>query len=83
VAFLYDRSCLFTGDSLAWSFEDDDLTAWPDYCWHSWAEQVKSLGRLLDYPFKWVLAGHGGSKGLPGDEMHKRLAALVARLAQN
>lgn len=79
VAFLYDRRCLFTGDTLAWSFEDGDLTAHRDYCWHSWTEQVQSLRRLLDYPFEWVLAGHGGSKHLPGDGMHKRLAALIAR----
>jgi glyoxylase-like metal-dependent hydrolase (beta-lactamase superfamily II) len=58
---------------------DDDLTAWRDYCWYSWSEQLKSLRRLLDHSFEWVLAGHGGSKGLPGDEMHKRLAALIAR----
>lgn len=82
VAFLYDKRCLFTGDSLSWSFEADDLTAWKDYCWHSWAEQTKSLARLMDFPFEFVLAGHGGSKGLPQAQMRKRLAALVERMKQ-
>jgi glyoxylase-like metal-dependent hydrolase (beta-lactamase superfamily II) len=82
VAYLYDGRCLFTGDSLAWSFEADDLAAWRDYCWYSWSEQTKSLLRLLDYPFEWVFAGHGGSKGLPAAEMHARLSALVERMAQ-
>ena len=61
VAYLYDRRYLFTGDSLAWSFRNQDLVAWRDYCWYSWSEQTESLKRLLDYPFEWVFAGHGGS----------------------
>jgi glyoxylase-like metal-dependent hydrolase (beta-lactamase superfamily II) len=81
VAYLYEQRCLFTGDSLAWSFEQNDLTAWRDYCWYSWAEQTASLARLLDCPFEWVLAGHGGSKELTQDQMHTRLAALVERMA--
>ncbi len=83
VAYLYDRRCLFTGDSLAWSFEDNDLTAWRDFCWYSWSEQTRSLKRLLDYSFDWVLAGHGGSKGLPAAEMHRRLCALVDRMERD
>jgi glyoxylase-like metal-dependent hydrolase (beta-lactamase superfamily II) len=80
VAYLFEGRCLFTGDSLAWSFERDDLTAWRDFCWYSWSEQTKSLRRLLDYPFEWICAGHGGSKGLPAAEMHSRLRCLVDRM---
>ena len=61
--------CLFTGDSLSWSFVDNDLNAFRDFCWYSWEEQTRSLARLLDYDFEWVLAGHGGSHGLPAPEM--------------
>jgi len=80
VVYLYDRRCLFSGDSLAWSFEQDDLTAWRDFCWYSWPEQIKSLARLLAYRFESVFAGHGGSKTLPAAEMHARLAALIERM---
>jgi glyoxylase-like metal-dependent hydrolase (beta-lactamase superfamily II) len=80
VVYLYEDRCLFTGDSLAWSFELDDLRAWRDYCWYSWPQQIKSLARLLDVSFSWVLAGHGGSKGLAPQEMHARLAALIERM---
>lgn len=80
VVFLYDRRCLFAGDTLAWSFDENDLIAWRDYCWYSWPEQIKSLSRLLDYEFEWVLAGHGGSKGLRAAEMRARLAALIGRM---
>ncbi len=83
VAYLYDRRCLFTGDSLAWDFDDEDLVAFKAYCWHSWSEQLKSLRRLLDFPFEWVFAGHGSSMGLPQAEMHGRLAALLVRLTKN
>ena len=83
VVYLYDNRCLFTGDSLAWSFEEDDLVAYHDYCWYSWAAQTKSLRRLLDYRFEWVLAGHGGAKGLSESEMHARLAALVERMEKD
>jgi glyoxylase-like metal-dependent hydrolase (beta-lactamase superfamily II) len=80
VAYLYDDRCLFTGDSLAWNFEADDLTAHRDYCWYSWEEQIRSLARLLDFSFSWIFAGHGGSKSLPPEEMHARLAALLKRM---
>jgi len=81
VVYLYDRRCLFTGDSLAWSFERNDLNAFRDACWYSWPEQLRSLRRLLDYDFEWVFAGHGGSHGLPAAEMRGRLAALLDRLS--
>jgi glyoxylase-like metal-dependent hydrolase (beta-lactamase superfamily II) len=82
VVYLYDRRCLFTGDSLAWSFEMNDLEAYEDYCWNSWPEQIKSLRRLLDYRFEWVFAGHGGSHYVPADEMNARLKALLKRMAK-
>src|SRR3954468_23744763 len=50
VVYLYDRRCLFTGDSLAWDFEAKDMAAHRDFCWYSWDEQIASLTRLLDFP---------------------------------
>lgn len=80
VVYLYDQRRLFTGDSLAWSFERNDLAAFRDVCWWSWPEQKRSLRRLLAYRFEGVFAGHGGSMVLPADEMHARLTKLVERL---
>lgn len=77
VVYLYDGRCLFTGDSLAWDFATSDLTAFRDATWYSWSEQIRSLRRLIEHPFEWVLPGHGGSKTLPAAEMRARLAALV------
>jgi glyoxylase-like metal-dependent hydrolase (beta-lactamase superfamily II) len=81
VVYLWERRCLFTGDSLAWSFAAGDLSAFRDFCWYSWPEQTASLRRLLDHDFAWIFAGHGGSHSLPAPEMRARLAALVERMA--
>jgi len=80
VAYLLDERCLFSGDSLSWSFEQSDLRASKSVCWYSWPEQINSLRRLAEERFEWVLAGHGGSAHLPAAEMRARLLALVARI---
>jgi glyoxylase-like metal-dependent hydrolase (beta-lactamase superfamily II) len=81
LVYLWDQRCLFTGDSLAWNFANDDLGAFRDFCWYSWQEQTRSLARLLDYSFEWVFAGHGGSQGMTAPEMRSRLASLLERMA--
>ncbi len=80
VAYLFEERCLFTGDSLSWSFEREDLRASKDVCWYSWTEQTESLRRLVAQHFEWIFAGHGGSIHLPADAMRARLEALVARM---
>jgi glyoxylase-like metal-dependent hydrolase (beta-lactamase superfamily II)/ferredoxin len=56
---LYRDHFLFTGDHLAWSPERQRLYAFRDACWYSWTEQTRSMERLLDYSFEWILPGHG------------------------
>ncbi|MDJ0800619.1 MAG: MBL fold metallo-hydrolase [Calothrix sp. MO_167.B12] len=56
---LYKNKFLFTGDHLAWSVRLQQLYAFKDYCWYSWAEQIKSMVKLADYSFEWILPGHG------------------------
>ena len=48
--------------------------------WYSWTEQKKSLRKLLDYRFEWVLPGHGRSLRLPADRMREEMADLHGRL---
>src|SRR5581483_4881782 len=45
VAYLHEER-LFTGDSLAWDFDENDLVAWDDVAWFSWDAQRQSLRRL-------------------------------------
>lgn len=81
VVYAVDDTWLFTGDSLAWSRDRNDLTAFRGACWYSWTEQTASLRRLSGaVDFSWVLPGHGGRAHRPPAEMHERLAALVARM---
>ena len=56
---LYKDRYLFTGDHLAWSPARNALTAFRSTCWYSWPAQTRSMERLLDYRFEWVLPGHG------------------------
>ena len=56
---LYKNRFLFTGDHLAWSARRGHLVAFRDACWYSWEEQTRSMERLLDYRFEWILPGHG------------------------
>ncbi|MEO8430382.1 MAG: MBL fold metallo-hydrolase [Acidobacteriota bacterium] len=56
---LYRDKYLFTGDHLAWSRRRNGLVAFRDACWYSWKEQTRSMERLLDFRFEWVLPGHG------------------------
>jgi glyoxylase-like metal-dependent hydrolase (beta-lactamase superfamily II)/ferredoxin len=59
MVLLYRDRFLFTGDHLAWSPARLTLTAFRSACWYSWAEQTRSMSKLLDYRFEWVLPGHG------------------------
>lgn len=56
---LYKNKFLFTGDHLAWSETRNHLVAFRDVCWYSWPELLKSMRRLAEYEFEWVLPGHG------------------------
>jgi glyoxylase-like metal-dependent hydrolase (beta-lactamase superfamily II)/ferredoxin len=56
---LYRDKYLFTGDHLAWSPTRETLTAFRTACWYSWPAQTRSMRRLLEYRFEWVLPGHG------------------------
>lgn len=75
--FLYRKEFLFTGDHLAWSQSRGHLYAFRSACWYSWSEQIRSMERLLDYRFEWVLPGHGRPVHLPADSMRRSLESCV------
>ncbi len=56
---LYKHKFLFTGDHLAFSPYLNHLYAFRRFCWYSWSKQIKSMEKLANYPFEWVLPGHG------------------------
>jgi glyoxylase-like metal-dependent hydrolase (beta-lactamase superfamily II)/ferredoxin len=80
MALLYRNEFLFTGDHLFASEGGEGLTASREVCWYSWDEQVRSLERLLDYEFQWVLPGHGFPFRRERHAMRRELEKLVVRL---
>jgi glyoxylase-like metal-dependent hydrolase (beta-lactamase superfamily II)/ferredoxin len=71
---LYKKRFLFTGDHLAYSDRLGHLSAFRNIC-YSWADQKKSLAKLANYEFSWVLPGHGRRH-------HAEPAAMQESLAQ-
>jgi glyoxylase-like metal-dependent hydrolase (beta-lactamase superfamily II)/ferredoxin len=74
---LYNDRFVFTGDHLWWSPVRKQLSASRSYCWYSWAKQVESMERLLEYRFEWVLPGHGHRHHASAAQMHESLAGCV------
>jgi glyoxylase-like metal-dependent hydrolase (beta-lactamase superfamily II) len=56
---IYQNRFLFSGDHLAWSDPLQQLYAFRRYCWYSWEAQRRSMAKLAQYSFEWVLPGHG------------------------
>ena len=69
---LYRDTFLFTGDHLWWNPKREMLSASKNFNWHSWSRQLKSLEKLLDFEFRWVLPGHGAPKGTGTPEEMRR-----------
>jgi glyoxylase-like metal-dependent hydrolase (beta-lactamase superfamily II)/ferredoxin len=78
MVFLYRDRFLFTGDHLWWDPHTKSLEAPTRLIWRRWT-LIESIRKLLDYPFEWVLAGHGDRVHLPAAEMRAQLSALVER----
>ncbi|MFL6254674.1 MAG: MBL fold metallo-hydrolase [Pyrinomonadaceae bacterium] len=74
---LYRDRYLFTGDHLAWSPTRKALTAFRSACWYSWPVQTRSMRRLLEYRFEWVLPGHGRIHHAPAEAMRTELQRCV------
>lgn len=77
VVLLYKNKFLFTGDHLAWSPVRETLTAFRSVAWYSWPEQTRSMQRLLDYEFEWVLPGHGRIHHDSKEAMHAHLLRCI------
>jgi glyoxylase-like metal-dependent hydrolase (beta-lactamase superfamily II)/ferredoxin len=82
MALLYADTFLFSGDHLWWSPERGRLHASRCVNWYSWEDQVRSLHRLLQYRFRWLLPGHGRRFQAPSAEaMHEELVRLISAVS--
>lgn len=77
-----DGNLLFSGDSLAWDPQRQQLMAFRRACWYSWDAQTESLGRFAasGLSFDRLLCGHGWSHDLDAAAFHRHLVELVERM---
>ncbi|MCB0996588.1 MAG: hypothetical protein KDB21_15950, partial [Acidimicrobiales bacterium] len=77
-----DGHLLFSGDSLAWDHEREQLMAFRRACWYSWEAQTASLERFAasGLTVDRLFCGHGWSHDLPSPEFSRHLTELVARM---
>jgi glyoxylase-like metal-dependent hydrolase (beta-lactamase superfamily II)/ferredoxin len=83
MVLLYRNKFLFTGDHLAWSPRRNTLTAFRNACWYSWSEQTRSMQRLLNYDFEWVLPGHGRIHRDTRENMRAHLETCIRWMSEN
>ena len=74
---LYKNQFLFTGDHLAWSDHYHQLIAFRNACWYSWSELTKSMRKLTNYSFEWVLPGHGRRYHTDAETMQQQLQQCI------
>jgi glyoxylase-like metal-dependent hydrolase (beta-lactamase superfamily II)/ferredoxin len=74
---LYKNKYLFTGDHLAADREEQKLTAFRNFCWYSWPEQIKSMEKLVNYEFEWILPGHGRRYHQEPERMQEQLKECI------
>jgi glyoxylase-like metal-dependent hydrolase (beta-lactamase superfamily II)/ferredoxin len=77
---LYKNRFLFSGDHLWWSPNYQSLYASPNVCWYNWNEQTRSMERLADYQFEWVLPGHGRRFHTNATGMRQQVLACIERM---
>ena len=77
---LFRERYLFPGDHLSMAFGapgEQKLRASRRTCWYSWTEQIRSMERLAEEPFEWVLPGHGERGWLPRERMREEMGRLL------
>lgn len=79
---LYNSQFLFTGDHLAWSSQLNHLYAFRRACWYSWTELTRSMQRLAEYSFEWVLPGHGRRFHSDRDTMRQQMQQCLTWMQQ-
>jgi len=80
---LHSGPYLFSGDHLAWNTERIGLDAHRNVCWFDWPTQLRSVARLRDLGFAWLLPGHGDRVHLAPERMRQALDAFLAREGGN
>lgn len=79
---LYQQKYLFSGDHLAWSPDLNHLKGFHRVCWYNWSAQIKSMEKLADYSFEWVLPGHGRRYHSDRQTMKQQMQQCITWMTQ-
>ncbi len=77
LVLLYRNKFLFTGDHIAYSGEMQSIYAFREHCWFSWKEQTRSVAKLADYNWSWLLPGHGRRTHASSEQMRKMIISCA------
>ena len=78
MALLYNNRFLFSGDHLWWDRDLQQLGTPKNLVWDD-SQLQKSIRKLPDHSFEWVLPGHGERIHLPAHKMNAAINQLVKR----
>ncbi len=78
MVLLYQNRFLFSGDHLWWDREIQQLGTPERLVWDD-ANLERSVGKLLNHSFEWLLPGHGERIYLKFGDMKKALDQLLQR----
>jgi glyoxylase-like metal-dependent hydrolase (beta-lactamase superfamily II) len=79
---LADGKYLFSGDHVAWSPDLGQIYAFRDACWYDWRELRRSMARLAEHRFEWILPGHGRRCYFPEAPMRHEMQRCLDWMAQ-
>ncbi|MGH7002409.1 MAG: MBL fold metallo-hydrolase [Alphaproteobacteria bacterium] len=79
---LFDEKFLFSGDHVAWSSERGHIYAFRDACWYDWRTLRRSMARLAEFRFEWILPGHGRRCRFPAVRMKVEMQRCLDWMAR-
>lgn len=79
---LADETFLFSGDHVAWGPAHGHIYAFRDACWYDWQELRRSMARLAEHRFEWILPGHGRRCHFPADRMRAEMQRCLDWIAR-
>lgn len=74
---LYRGKFLFTGDHAAFSETREHVYAFRGACWYDWKEQIRSMERLAQFDFEWILPGHGRRCHFSKPQMREQMRKCI------
>ncbi len=76
-----DETFVFSGDHVAWSEARGHIYAFRDACWYDWQALRRSMARLAERRFEWILPGHGRRCHFPADRMRAEMQRCLDWMA--